>query len=269
MKQPNKSMIGFFILTGLAALIGMTLYLSGGRLFNSDKEQFVMYFNESVKGLNVGSPLVFEGVKVGEVSKIIIVANSNQTFSIPVFVRMDSQQKSLFGGGTGIFSYRREVMDSLIEKGLRARLSMQSFLTGQLMIELTMLPDTPINMQHTDNPEESYDDKVIEIPTVMSAAGALNKSLRDYPIGKTLESFNSILYNLNRQLPTFFTNADNLIKTVDKNVKSRSTDASIFMENTNKAAIEITGAARSMRDLVDYLERHPEALLMGKEETNE
>jgi paraquat-inducible protein B len=322
MKQPNKSLIGFFILTGFTALIGMSLYLAGDRLFSSDEEQFVMYFDESVKGLNVGSPVFFEGVKVGEVSRIIIVAHKDLTFSIPVFVRMDEQQKSLFGGGHRHFSYREELMQNLIEKGLRARLGVQSFLTGQLMIELTMLPETPVNLRHFDNPKERYDNKVIEIPTVLSDAGALTKSLRDYPIGKTLESFNNILDSLNKQVPvllkdmnTFVNNADSTVKNIDTAVqgvgttfksvtdnvnktvkdfdvmaksfdktakavdktvqsmetviKNKDSDLSLLMENANNAMVEISGAARSLKVLTDYLERHPEALLRGKGKSDE
>ena len=322
MKQPNKSLIGFFILTGFTALIGMSLYLAGNRLFSSDEAQFVMYFDEPVKGLNVGSLVFFEGVKVGEVSRIIIVAHKDLTFSIPVFVRMDKQQKSLFGGGDRHFSYSEELMQNLIEKGLRAKLGVQSFLTGQLMIELTMLPKTPVNLRHFDNPKERYDDEVIEIPTVLSDAGALTKSLRDYPIGKTLESFNNILDSLNKQLPvllkdmnTFVNNADSTVKNIDTAVqgagttfksvadnvnktvkdfdamaksfdktakavdktvqsmetviKNKDSDLSLLMENANNAMVEISGAARSLKVLTDYLERHPEALLRGKGKSDE
>jgi len=322
MKQPNKSLIGLFILTGFTALISMSLYLASGRLFGSDDESFVMYFNESLKGLNVGSSVFFEGVKVGEVSKIIIVAHNNLTFSIPVFVKMDDEQKSLFGGNYRYFSSRKKIMDELIKKGLRARLGTQSFLTGQLMIELTMLPENEAEFKHTDNPAEDYDDDVVEIPTVMSATGALTKSLRDYPIGKTLETFNNILDNLNKQVPvllqsmntlvnntnttvqtidevvkgagaTFTSVGDNVNKTVvdfdtmaksfdktsksvDKTVQnmngvisSKDGDLSLLMENANSAMLEITGAARSLKNLTDYLERHPEALLRGKENKDE
>lgn len=264
MRQPNKSMIGLFMLTGLAALIGVTIFLLRGSLFNTNQERFVMYFDESVKGLSIGAPLVFEGVKIGEVTKIVLVANDDLTFSIPVFVKIDPRQKTLFGGNEQ-FKRREALMQTMIDKGLRARLGMQSFLTGQLMIELTMLPGSEINLKYTENGVDE-DDDVIEIPTVLSAAGSINKSLQDYPIGKTFESFNNILNNLSRDLPLLFADINELINSIDHVVSSRDSDFHILMGNVNQAALEISGAARSVHNLTDYLERHPESLLLGKGE---
>ena len=61
-KKPNNKMIGIFIICGLAlffATIGM--FVSNHLLRNNDR-MVVMYFSESINGLDVGSPVVFKGV---------------------------------------------------------------------------------------------------------------------------------------------------------------------------------------------------------------
>jgi paraquat-inducible protein B len=138
-KEPNKRMIGIFMVSGIAVLMATFLVFINEKFFSTDGKLVVMYFEESINGLNEGAPVVFKGVKIGKVVSIDLIANSdNLTFSIPVYVRMEPR-KNIRGSE---FDTRVKVLDELINKGLRARLTMQSFLTGLLMIELEMLPNT-------------------------------------------------------------------------------------------------------------------------------
>ena len=133
-KQPNERMIGIFIISGiLAFLAALSLFLKE-KLFTNDNQMIVMYFEESIKGLNVGSPVVFKGVEIGKVSKIELLANTTDLdFSIPVYVKMETVN-NIYANKS--YSSKQAILNALIDKGLRARLTSQSYLTGQLMIEL-------------------------------------------------------------------------------------------------------------------------------------
>ena len=72
-KQPNTKMIGLFMLSGLAIFIGIILGYITNNYITNKKDMLVMYFEESIRGLNAGSSVVFNGVQIGKVEKIIII----------------------------------------------------------------------------------------------------------------------------------------------------------------------------------------------------
>ncbi len=249
-KEPNKKMVGLFMVVGIAVLtviIGSSLQ---DKFFGDKAEEVVMYFEESIKGLNVGSPVVFKGVEIGKVSKIDLIANPNSLdFSIPVYAKMDRQGISSIGE----FNTKQEVLDALIQKGLRARLTTQSYVTGQLMVEFEMLPETPIVLKNK-NPD------FMEIPTALSPMGELSKGLQALPIRQSVESFNQFFDGLNKEMPRI----NKIVTKIDKVVSDNSQASADTVNNLNKAIVNIGEAAKSFRNFSDYLERHPEALLKGK-----
>ncbi|HEX9024458.1 MAG TPA: MlaD family protein, partial [Geobacteraceae bacterium] len=71
-KTASKTLIGAFVLGAVALAIVLLIILGSGRLFSRTFIN-VMYFRGSVKGLNVGAPVMFRGVKVGSVKKIELI----------------------------------------------------------------------------------------------------------------------------------------------------------------------------------------------------
>lgn len=254
-KEPNKRMIGIFMVSGIAVLMATFLVFINEKFFSTDGKLVVMYFEESINGLNEGAPVVFKGVKIGKVVSIDLIANSdNLTFSIPVYVRMEPR-KNIRGSE---FDTRVKVLDELINKGLRARLTMQSFLTGLLMIELEMLPGTPVNLYH------DKDGDILEIPTVLSPIGELSKGIQDLPIAKSVEEFNKFFSGLNNKMPNILSQLNGMLSRLNSAVSSKSGSSADTIANFNKTLTSVGEAARSLRNLTDYLERHPESLLKGK-----
>ncbi len=252
--EPNKKMIGLFLLTGIAVLVVILANFIKSKVFDGNDKVVVMYFDESINGLNVGSPVVFKGVQVGKVARIEIVTNpENLTFSIPVYVRMNVNQNIYYTEKNA--KLNNDMLNALIEKGLRARLTTQSYLTGQLMIELEMLPGTPIVMRQP--PEEQ---KFKEIPTILSPLEEISKGLQDLPIRESVVKFNQFFTSLNEELPQISKTIKSMGRAVDGNARV----ASETLDNLNKAAINVSAAAKALRNFADYIERHPEALLKGK-----
>lgn len=255
-KHPNERLIGIFIITGITAFVLAMGFFLREKIFTGEDRMLVMYFEESMKGLNVGSPVVFKGVEIGKVAKIDLIADMNNTdFRIPVYAKMEAQQ--------GINPYqksedRREVLNALIAKGLRARLTSQSLLTGQLMIELEMLPDTPVVLRKRRNND------ILEIPTVLSPIGELSKGLQELPIRQSVENFNTFFTELNRQLPITMPKINNAFENFNKMVTTNDRVMTDALENMSKAASSANEAAKAFRNFADYIERHPEALIKGK-----
>lgn len=255
-KEPNKKLIGLFVVVGVVIFALLIAGYVRKELFPPKENMVVMYFDESVKGLSVGSPVVFKGVEIGKVAKIDLIANpENMEFRIPVYVKLGENKVNPYGKRT--FYEDKMLLDTLIKKGLRARLITQNYLTGQLMIELEMLPDTPIKLR-------SKRQNVLEIPTVLSPIGELSKNMQKLPIRETLDRLNSILGTIDKQLPDIMPEIASIAKNLNKIVMVGSKDSSGTLSNLNKTLFDISEAAKSIRLFMEYLERHPEAFIKGK-----
>src|SRR4051795_12066875 len=65
----NHWKLGLFVVTGVVMVLG-TVAMLGARSLRKEVERYVSYFDESVQGLEVGSPIKFRGVTIGTVGKI-------------------------------------------------------------------------------------------------------------------------------------------------------------------------------------------------------
>ena len=120
-KQSFKTAVGAFVIGGLALLVAGIILLGGGRMFSDDIE-YVLYFDGSVSGLNIGAPVVFRGVPMGQVTRISLEANPRDaSVTIPVYIRLD-ENSIVRAGVTGELTdnFRQEILRRLIQHGLRA-----------------------------------------------------------------------------------------------------------------------------------------------------
>jgi paraquat-inducible protein B len=153
--RANPKVIGAFVV-GAVALVVIGVLLLGGAQWLTQKRTFVAYFEGSVKGLNVGAPVEFQGVRVGSVTDIQLqFLTAEKEFRIPVFIQIEPDKMTEVGRRIELHG---QLLKPLVERGLRAQLEMQSIVTGQLAVQLGFHPDTPIRLVG--------DGKVPEIPTV-------------------------------------------------------------------------------------------------------
>ncbi|MGQ4806715.1 hypothetical protein NKDENANG_00050 [Candidatus Entotheonellaceae bacterium PAL068K] len=142
--KANPTVIGAFVVGAVILVVAGLLLFSSGT-FLSVKRTFVLYFDGSVQGLNVGAPVVFRGVEVGKVSNIVAVFDPENT-EVRIQVFIDIVQGSVNIAGDASLIDREKVIAALIDRGLRASLQVQSMVTGLLYVDLDMHPDTPIKL---------------------------------------------------------------------------------------------------------------------------
>jgi paraquat-inducible protein B len=179
-KPVNKTMIGLFVVGAIVLVVVAIGVLGSGKLFK-ESIPYVMVFEGSVKGLNVGAPVVFRGVKIGSVISIRMRADyATKAFTVLVYTDFDPSQienvnidKATFKGATT--KERYAIMRELIAQGLRAQLEMQSIVTGQLIIALDFYPDKPAVYTGVDK-------TIQEIPTIPTPLQELTKKLESLPI---------------------------------------------------------------------------------------
>jgi paraquat-inducible protein B len=230
-KKANKTLIGAFVI-GAVVLLVLGLVVFGSGKFFTRTNKYVLFFEGSVKGLVIGAPVTFKGVKIGTVKDISLVYDPKSRFAfIPVII--ETEPDRIKGAP---LNRDRGNMKFLIDTGLRAQLEIQSFLTGQLAVALDFFPDKPVRILGLmkDYPE---------IPTIPSPLGELQKTIGDIPFKEIFLDLQESMHSLQIAL-------------------KESRETIIF--DVENALREITDAARTVRLLAEYLEQHPEALLKGK-----
>src|SRR4029450_11841727 len=166
----SPTMIGAFVVGAIVLVVAGAL-LFGGRKFFQEKIPYVLFFDSSVEGLNVGAPVIFRGVQVGQVTEITAIADP-QTYDIRIQVKIDIVRGvvKVDEKGSG-FKDPHKAIEQVVQKGVRATLRMQSFVTGLLYVALDFFPDTPIRLLGLDK-------TVPELPTIPSDMDQLKSNIQ-------------------------------------------------------------------------------------------
>ena len=141
-RKPNPTLIGVFIVTAIALAVGAVFLFGSASIFKHTKE-YVAYFDTSLQGLDPGMPVKFRGVTIGRVKDILIHFNqAADDATLPVIIELD--EDLITRRSDQSFPLTDDAtFESYVQRGLRARLELQSILTGLLYVDLDFLPDTP------------------------------------------------------------------------------------------------------------------------------
>ncbi len=348
----NKTLIGGFIIGAAVLVIAAVLIFGSGSLMK-ERERFVLYFSGSVKGLGPGAAVQLKGVPIGKVTNINLIFDpETRLFYTRVVVEttgnvvkvIDSRKS---GGITGADMSMQKI-EHMVSKGLRAKLQLESFVTGKLLVAFDFFPDTPIDLKGSEDEykelptllsdletlTKAFDnlkvkelvqttknaidgiDSLINSPELQAAPRALNNTLKSYRkladnldrqvatlatglkgtlddtrglvrkldrqvdpvaggITGTTDELRAVLQKIDRQVDPLLTDlretataARSALERADAmltNMTDISDENSSLVYQAHKALDELTAAARSLRVLANYLGKHPEALLQGKE----
>ena len=258
----NKTVIGMFMVSAVALLVAAVLILGSGKFFK-DRPKYVLFFEGSVQGLSVGSPVVFRGVRIGEVTDISLSFNPKDlSVRIPVIVELGEGKLETVGAGPGEPQQARprDVGDKLVAKGLRAQLAMQSIVTGQLMIALDFYPGKPAILVGTDK-------KHREIPTIPTTLQELAKRLEKIPIEDIMNKVQEAMVGI-----TKIVNSPE-IAGIMKSVNEGVGEARALVRNVDKqvgpAAANLTEVAVEFRKLATRIEGNIEPLITSLTKTSD
>lgn len=300
-KEASPTLIGSFVVGGLAIVIFAIYFFASQTLFGK-KDRFILYFPQSVNGLDVGVAVKFKGVPIGRVNAILLHFEGEKEY-VPVVVEVPKRISKRINLDTDA-NFEEE-----IQKGLRGSMGLQSFLTGKYFVELDYFPEEKAVFI-------GKSPRYKEIPTVKSnyekmwiAAKEILNNLRDVDFRGAADGIKTATNKIDDKLSDLDAKAINkkLISSLDsfgafsgkldKQVDPVAEDLKVTLakagrsfDEVKKAATsfdnmtnpdspnggqlnitleEISKTARSIRGLTDYLERNPNSLLTGKKSPNE
>jgi paraquat-inducible protein B len=245
---------------------------------DGDPHYVRMRFSQALRGLEVGAPVEFVGVDIGFVVAVDLGYDGHDK-SFPVIVtaklyprRMGQAYEALAAQGkTESEETLAAFVGTLVNRGLRAQPRSGSLLTGKLYISLDFLPASP---------RAAFDASIrpLELPTVNGTfqeleanVGRLVKKVNDLPLEKIAADLHTDLTDLHETLSEIHTrvlpNAVDTLSALHGTLDSagRTLDVeSPLQRGLTETLSESRSTLQAVRELADYIDRHPDALLRGR-----
>lgn len=241
-----------------------TLFNSRSEAFKlppRDPQNYLLVFDESVRGLTVGAPVEFRGIPIGEVVSIEAQLDAKTyRFSAPVTIDLDAQRLGVhlenLPPDADMKALRKQLIDRLVAGGVRAQLRSGNILTGAQFVAFDFFPDAePVTIDWSQTP--------VRLPTIPGDLEAIEarisniiKKLEQLPLKEIGQDVRKTIVELDKTLASARTTLDNADKLIQPD--------SLLGAELGSTLDEVKRAARGLRVLADYLERHPEALIRGK-----
>lgn len=204
----SARLIGLFVLGGLLLGSILVLMFGSGQYF-SKVQRYVAYFDGSVNGLVTGAPVKLRGVAIGRVNDVLVQYDTEHNRVLtPVIAEIDLEKVMETYGRDSGRPHEHPTLSELIDRGLRARLSLQSLVTNQLYVDIDFQPDHPGHL---------LGEKLLglpEIPTIPSSKDEIEQTVqhvarevKDLPLKETVNATLGAIRRVDQLLAKPETNA--------------------------------------------------------------
>jgi paraquat-inducible protein B len=256
-----------------------------------------LFFPDLLRGIGVGTQVELRGITVGRVSEVKLEYDpSTDTIRIPVTVEIEPDRIAIPSEplGQDPIEETNRIIERLVAEGLRARIVGGNLLLGQRLVELDFVPNVPPARLVRAKPYPV-------LPTVagggfeeiVSSAGRFLDKLSALPLDRLVREIRNMVTHADSVIASpevkhSLHEFDRTLANTERLTRDAQVQAGPLFASINSAAdqlkatiallgsdprssndllrtlTELKDAARSIRVLADYLERHPESLLRGK-----
>lgn len=253
----------------------------------STKQQFVTYFESSVRGLSRGAAVEFYGIQVGTVSEVALDLNP-ATGDARVRVRLEIQPERIVSESVLANNDSTDVARRLVSKGMRAQLQTASYITGQMVVALDFVPNAPPAELAVNGEEMVLPSQSGGLGNILTAVNDIAGKLDRLPLDQIGQNLNGALRSASgamasvqelvkktdagltptlRRLPEITTGLQEAVAKAARtfgSIEASYGNNSQFQRELERAMTQVGDTARSIRLLADFLDRHPEALVRGR-----
>lgn len=237
-KRLQPAFIGGFVVLSFFLFAAAVIIFGGSQFFN-EENTVIAYFDGSLQGLSVGAPVTYRGVTIGQVKaiKIHIKADADieHQIVIPVLISLIPGKHIIMEGiQTKEGNEASDFLEAMCRRGLRAKLKLQSLVTGKLYIDLAIYENTtPVY--------RDQDGTYFEIPTLPSEM---------HQFSRVLETID--FEELHDKAISTFTSLENLVANLDQALDS---------EKTQQLLAEVSSAATSLNSILSQIDTKASPLL--------
>lgn len=243
------------------------------------KTRFLLYFDESVAGLEAGSDVEFRGIKLGEVLDVDLAFNAvTNEIRTPVVIEIEPERFGIEGPGDERVALKR--LEDMVADGFRAELTTNSLLTGQKTVNFDFfefeapaqirmgeiypaLPTASSGFGQIADRVSRIVEKIDQVP--IEAIGTnLEEALAGF--SEMLDEVKQLAGSANEDLlPGLSTSLEKLEEMLSS-AEALIAPESPVAQDFESLVSDLSEAARSIRMLTERLEEYPEELLRGKSE---
>ena len=239
------------------------------------RETWQLTFDGSVRGLVPGAPVEFRGIPIGEVTGVELSLDiEKRSAELPVTIAIEPARLGQTDAAIGGPGERRRFWDDLVAKGLRAQLKTGNLITAGRYVDFDFYPDEDTRSIDWDGEPP----RLPSMPTAFDELTALAAKLARLPLERmstdladslralrdSTRATNKLLARLDRETTTELNATLAQTRTTLATLEKTLAPNSPLQSEAHRVLRELGNAARSLRIMSDYLERHPEALLRGK-----
>ena len=246
-------------------------------------------FTGPVAGIEHGTPVELLGSQIGQVKSVELQYDDHShVLHTPVLIAIDpTRVKVVNGPDRSADELAHDLsahMEDWVKHGLRARLTSASLITGQQIVSLDMVPDAPAariervgsQLRIPSAPSVDVAQILQSVHSVLrhidraTAGPELSHAIQE--LDRTLTHLDQITGEVEPQIQPLITS---LRQSADAAQRTLQQAGNVLGSNAPQGTDlprlmqELTDAARSIKALADYLDRHPEALIRGKKKEEE
>ena len=242
--QKTKFAVGLFVAIGIAFAILVTIWLGMSRFLEKGRF-YATYFDESVQGLDVDSPVKYRGVFTGRVESISVAPDSKL---IKVILKIDSDQK--------------------LDQNIVAQLKSVG-ITGSMFVELDQKKEgQPDQSPHLSFPSEFpiIASKPSEISGLMGGINELLNQIKSLDLDEIVGKIKTTLDNINQTVDD--ANVQRISKKIESSIESM--ERILADHRWNKILTSADSAGDSLNNLLDKADRtlvRVQGIITGKEQT--
>ena len=263
-KKANPTLIGAFILGAIALIVLSLILVGGGKIF-SERQVYVTYFDGSLAGLRAGANVTFRGVRVGQVRELYVRFDENSLeFDSPVIIELDEGAiRTTELAQMRTQSESDELFNKLIEKGLRAQLQMESFVTGQLLVDLDYHPKTKAIFRDTDKQYREIPTVPNDVQIVLENFQNFFAQLKDVPFDEIVRDLKNSIHGVEQIVTS--PELANTLKGIDNFVNS--VDTQQLTSNLNNTIEDLDSTIADIQSLVKNFDEQVDPLAINLNET--
>jgi paraquat-inducible protein B len=173
-KEADVKKIGVFVVGALVIFTVALVVMMSGKFFKQQLD-YALYFEEPLDGLIMGSPVTFKGVQIGQVKDIsIYYKHADKSLHSAVIIEIDPERIKRLDNGKKLIADPAQITP-YIKDGFKAKLKLQSLITGQLSVMLDFYPNEPVVMHN-------YLKQYQEIPTTETQMAEIREILQNLPL---------------------------------------------------------------------------------------
>jgi paraquat-inducible protein B len=246
--------------------------------------EYVADFLGNQRGLDTGTAVELQGVEVGEVTESHLAYDDHKhTLVTRTTFYVDPERVEILNMPKAADASQHDAVqkwiETLVVDGMRAQVSSASLLTGTKLVGLEMVTNAPkAHLEHEGGnvmiPTSTAGDFTAVLQDLQNVLKNIDRATSGPQISHALQSLDDTLTRLDKATQDIEPDIKSLIKSLRDTADSAQSTLNTVQALAGKTAPtgtdlprmmrELTEAARSVRGLADYLDRHPEALIRGR-----